>query len=80
MMPRSGTPTPNAIGCERPHTDQREHQHDRLEQCIHSAKREQHGGNRIADACRSDVGFNLRRERGRGVGQHEDADREGRRD
>jgi hypothetical protein len=53
MMTPPGTPSSNAIGCERPHADQRERQHDRLEQRVHRTKRKQHGGDRIADACRA---------------------------
>ena len=44
------------------------------------AKREQHGGDRIADVGRGDVGGDLRRQRRRGLGQREHAERERRRD
>ena len=64
-VPRSRTSAPRAVRRERPDADQREHEHDRLEQRVHRAEREQHGGDRIADAGRRRC---WRRPRGASVG------------
>ena len=78
-VPRPRAPAPRVVRRERPDADEREHQHDRLEQRVHRAEREQHRGDRIADAGRPRCWPRLRRERRRRIGQHQHADRERRR-
>ena len=68
------------VGGERPHTDEREQQHELLEKRVVCPIGDEDGVHRVSKAGRCEIRDGFGSERRRRVGQRQDAERERRRD